>query len=152
MTVLKFFLYFIEAMSAILLIGVILLQKSRDQGLGLAFGAGVGESLFGSRAGNVLTKITIGLALVFLINTLLLAVISSRMATSTSVVDRIPNRSAPGGMPLTPTSRPLVPPSGSAIPASTPAPAAAPVAAPAAVPAPATPVPATPAPAPAPAQ
>ncbi len=64
-----------EVLVSILLIGIILLQKSREQGLGLAFGANVGESLFGSRAGNVLTKGTIILGSIFAANTLLIGVL-----------------------------------------------------------------------------
>ena len=43
-------LFSIEAIISVLLIGIILLQKSKDEGLGLAFGAGVGETDFGGRA------------------------------------------------------------------------------------------------------
>ena len=53
------------------------MQKTKSEGLGLAFGAGVGETLFGSRAGNVLTRITVVLGIVFLANTLVLAIIYS---------------------------------------------------------------------------
>lgn len=73
MNILRVFLLIIEVVCALLLIGVILLQKSRSEGMGLAFGSGMGESLFGSRAGNVLTRITIILGAVFLLNTLGLA-------------------------------------------------------------------------------
>jgi len=89
-------LIFIEVVTALLLIGIILLQKTKDEGLGLAFGAGVGESLFGSRAGNVLTKITIGLAVVFLSDTLLIGYMSAGTVRSGSVTDQLPaDRSAP---------------------------------------------------------
>ena len=63
----------IEGLVALLLIGIILLQKSKSEGLGVAFGGGMGETLFGSRAGNVLTKATIVLAVIFMANTLVLA-------------------------------------------------------------------------------
>ena len=63
----------IEVLVSLLLIGVILIQKSKGGGLGgSAFGGG-GESLFGVRTGNVLTKLTITLSIIFLANTLLLA-------------------------------------------------------------------------------
>lgn len=84
------FLIFIEIISALLLIGIILLQKTKDEGLGLAFGAGVGETLFGSRAGNVLTKITVTLAGIFLLNTLAIGYIAAGRVGSGSVVDRLP--------------------------------------------------------------
>ncbi len=90
------FLIFIEIVSALLLIGIILLQKTKDEGLGLAFGAGVGETLFGSRTGNVLTKITVTLAGIFLLNTLAIGYIAAGRVGTGSVVDRIPiQRSVP---------------------------------------------------------
>ena len=63
---------------AFLLIGVVLLQRSKDQGLGLAFGSGMGETLFGSQAVNVLVKITIVLSIIFFLNTMILARMFSR--------------------------------------------------------------------------
>ena len=66
-------LLIVEALCALMLIGLILLQKSKSEGLGMAFGGGAGEALFGARAGNVLTKMTVGLAITFLVTTLLLA-------------------------------------------------------------------------------
>jgi len=105
-------LVFIEVVSALLLIGIILLQKTKDEGLGLAFGAGVGETLFGSRAGNVLTKITIGLAIVFLVDTLWLGCMASGTVTYGSVTDRL-NESVPAqrsgpaaGLPTMPAPAP----------------------------------------------
>lgn len=88
-------LFAIEAIISVLLIGIILVQRSKDEGLGLAFGAGVGETLFGSRAGNVLTKITIGLATAFLLITIWIGYLLSGAARSSSVTDRLP--AAPAG-------------------------------------------------------
>lgn len=65
----------VEVLCCLLLIGLILLQKSKNEGLGLAFGAGAGESLFGARAGNVLSKATVVLGIVFMANSLLLGVL-----------------------------------------------------------------------------
>jgi preprotein translocase subunit SecG len=82
----------IDVFTALLLVGAILLQKSKDEGLGIAFGAGgMGESLFGSRTGNVLTKITIALAVIFLIDTMLIVKLSSR-GIRRSIVERVPAR------------------------------------------------------------
>ncbi len=68
----------VEVLCCLLLIGMILLQKSKSEGLGLAFGAGAGESLFGARAGNVLTKATVILGIVFMANSLLLGNLFAR--------------------------------------------------------------------------
>ncbi len=91
MGILRVLLIVVEVFTSVLLIGVILLQKSKGEGLGLAFGAGVGESLFGSRAGNVLTRATITLAAVFVLNTAFLGVLFTR-AHETSIIDQ---RTAP---------------------------------------------------------
>lgn len=113
-------LIFVEVVSALLLVGFILLQKTKDEGLGLAFGAGVGETLFGSRAGNVLTKITIGLATVFLVNTLLLGYLSSGGVASGSVTDREPvSTPAPLAAPESPV--PVIPATAPSTPAPAPA-------------------------------
>ncbi len=127
------FLIFIEIVSSLLLIGIILLQKTKDEGLGLAFGAGVGETLFGSRAGNVLTKITVTLAGIFLLNTLAIGYIAAGRVSSGSVVDRMPvQRSVPApSSAVTPT--PLaIPASEGNVEPQAPAPAQAPVQMPAA--------------------
>ena len=87
MAILRILLILVEVVTCLLLVGVILLQKSKGEGLGLAFGAGVGETLFGSRAGNVLTKITVTLGLVFLANTALLGIVFTHKSES-SIIDR----------------------------------------------------------------
>lgn len=75
MVIVRTLLIIFEVLVSLLLIGLILLQKSREQGLGMAFGANVGESLFGSRAGNVLTKGTVILGSIFALNTLVLGLL-----------------------------------------------------------------------------
>ncbi len=82
MAILRALLIVFEVLVSLLLIGLILLQKSREQGLGLAFGANVGESLFGSRAGNVLTKGTVILGSIFAANTLVLGLLYAGGAQS----------------------------------------------------------------------
>lgn len=75
MVFLKALFIVIEVLCCILLIGLVLLQRSKNEGLGLAFGAGAGESLFGARAGNVLSKATVVLGIVFMASTLILGVL-----------------------------------------------------------------------------
>lgn len=77
MDILKYLLLVVEVICSVALIGLILIQKSKSEGLGLAFGSGMGETLFGSRAGNILTKLTVIFAVVFLVNTLALSQIYS---------------------------------------------------------------------------
>ena len=86
MIAIKILLIVIEALCSFLLIGVILLQKSRGSGLGMAFGAETAESLFGARAGNVLIKATTWLGIIFLLNTPVLAKIYTHQQ-SHSLID-----------------------------------------------------------------
>lgn len=100
MSILISVLLIVEVLSAFLLIVVILAQKSKDQGLGMAFGSGMGESLFGSRAGNVLTRMTITLAVVFMLTTMVLGILFARGGRGTgSVMDGVA-----GEMPVAPAA------------------------------------------------
>ncbi|MFC1497574.1 preprotein translocase subunit SecG [Verrucomicrobiota bacterium] len=101
MAVLKIFLLMVEVITCLLLIGVVLLQKSKSQGAGLALGAGMGESLFGAQAGNVLTKATVILAVIFLLNTTILALLGSSGGKKTgSVMDGAVTTPPPSSQPV----------------------------------------------------
>ena len=69
MNVLIILLTVVEVLVSLLLIAVILLQRGKGEGAGVSFG-GAAEAVFGAQMGNVLTKSTIVLAFVFLVNTL----------------------------------------------------------------------------------
>jgi preprotein translocase subunit SecG len=115
----------LEALCAILLMAIILLQKSRSHGAaaGLAFGAGMGESLFGSQATTVLTKATVILTTFFLVVATLLAVLGSRVRGTggvRSVTDGLPSAPpAEAGAPMSggPGAAPMVPGGDMAAPA-----------------------------------
>ena len=123
MVFVKGILIFIEVVVSLLLVGAILIQRTKDEGLGLAFGGGVGESLFGSRTGNVLTKITIILGIVFLANTLALSLAISRTNGTGSIVR---SRAAPAATPQPMPAPASAPAAAPAQPAATPAPTPAP--------------------------
>lgn len=110
MNILIHFLMALEAVVCLMLIGIILIQRSKGHGLGLSFGGGAAESVFGGQMGNVLTRTTVVLAVVFLANTLLLAILKPR-GSSSDLVDAY--QEAPAAVPEA---------------AATPAPAAAPAA------------------------
>lgn len=86
MEVIRTLLIILEAACSLALIGLILLQKSKGEGLGMAFGSGGNDSLFGARAGNVLTKATVWIGILFLGNTLVLGVLYAGSAEK-SVMD-----------------------------------------------------------------
>jgi len=114
-------LVIIHALIAIALVISILLQSGRGGGLAGAFGGTMGGgSVFGGRgAGDFLAKVTAGLAIAFVVFTILINVISTRTGTSqTSAIAREASKQAPmggsGGMPQT------SPPGGGGLPESPP--------------------------------
>jgi len=68
------FLYALHFIVCFVLIGVVLLQRGKGADLGASLGGGGANTIFGSRgAGNFLTKITTGSAIVFMGTSLTLA-------------------------------------------------------------------------------
>lgn len=61
------FLLTLLALTSIFLMFIILLQRGRGGGLAGAFGGLGGQSAFGTKAGDVFTKITVGVAVVWVI-------------------------------------------------------------------------------------
>lgn len=76
------FLYVIEVIICVLLGAVVLLQKPKEGGLGVSFGGGTAEALFGAQTGNVLVKITIIFGTLFLLNTMVLSRLTSNSTDS----------------------------------------------------------------------
>jgi len=76
------FLYVFEVIVCLLLGAVVLLQKPKEGGLGVSFGAGTAEALFGAQTGNVLVKITVILGTIFLLNTIVLSRLTSHGSDS----------------------------------------------------------------------
>lgn len=113
MTVIRTLLIILEAACSLALIGLILLQKSKSEGLGLAFGGGGGESLFGARAGNVLTRATVGIGILFLVNTLILGMLFAGSAGESRVDQELAAQPAPAEqpaeMPQLPAEAPVAP-------------------------------------------
>ena len=123
-------LYVVEVLVCLMLALVVMLQKPKEGGLGGAIGGGMLEASLGADAGNVLIKTTAILGAVFLLNTLVLARLTST-AHSRSLMEAEPV--AEQAAPALPMAAPELP--------AAPAPAA-PAPAPAATPAPAAPAPA----------
>lgn len=98
MDILLRFLMFFEAVVCFLLIGIVLLQRTKGQGAGLSFGGGA-EAVFGAQMGNVLTRATVILAVLFLANTTLIVALPRR-ARGGSLADRIQQTAAPAAAAL----------------------------------------------------
>src|SRR5882762_7687857 len=58
--------------TALFLILLVLIQRGRGGGLAGAFGGMGGQSAFGTKAGDLFTKITIGVAIVWVVSTMLI--------------------------------------------------------------------------------
>lgn len=101
----------VHVITCLLLIGVVLLQQGKGADMGAVFG-GSSSTIFGSSgAGNFLTRLTTGLAVVFMLTSLTLTYTTARSVT-TSVFD-----SGPLGEPP-PLSEPVAQPAAEANPAA----------------------------------
>ncbi|MFN4153052.1 MAG: preprotein translocase subunit SecG [Paracoccaceae bacterium] len=108
----------IHLVLALLLVGVVLLQRSEGGGLGM--GGGGGGAMSGRAAATALGKVTWILAILFICTSITLTILAAQKAGSTSVIDQIgaPAPSpvipvAPSGtdlLPPAPTNAPLAPP------------------------------------------
>ncbi len=120
----------VQMLTAVAMIGLILIQHGKGADMGAAFGSGSSGSLFGaSGSANFLSRTTAVLAAIFFVCTLALAYFGNLRAPETggSVLEgSAPHTSAPA-----PAASGAAQIPGSAAPASAPA-AAAPAAAPAA--------------------
>ena len=123
MSILIGFLYVVEVVVCLLLGLVVMLQKPKEGGLGGAIGGGMLEASLGADAGSVLVKTTAILGAVFLLNTLVLARLTSTVH-SHSIMAREAEPTATEQAPALPMTAPELPaaPAAPALPAA-PAPA-----------------------------
>ena len=78
------FLTVLHVLVCLVLIVVVLLQRGKGAEIGAVFGGGAGSTVFGSRgAGNFLTKLTTGAAVVFMLTSLSLAYFATEGSEST---------------------------------------------------------------------
>jgi len=113
----------VQVLSAVAIVGLVLLQHGKGADMGAAFGSGASGSLFGaSGSSNFLSKSTALAAAIFFASTLGLSVLANERTGTTG-----------GGVMDSATAPAPAPVQGSAaIPSAAPAPAAVPEAAPAA--------------------
>lgn len=112
MNVLLTILLAVQMISAVAMVGLILVQHGKGADMGAAFGSGGSGSLFGaSGSANFLSRTTAVLATIFFVSTLALAYFGTPRAVSTSgsVLD---NAVVSAPIPAVPT--PVVPASGAA--------------------------------------
>lgn len=101
----------LHVLVALFLILVVLLQTGKGADIGSAFGGGSSQTVFGSRGGaTIMHKITTVAAVAFMVTSLVLAILSSRMATS--VIKEEPKAAAPAATqtaPVAPAPLPATP-------------------------------------------
>ncbi len=94
----------IHILVCFLLILIVLLQTSKGADIGAAFGGGASQTLFGSAGpGGFLTKITTGVAIIFMATSIGLAYMSSHR-TGSSIMKEAPKKTAPA-LPPTPVEK-----------------------------------------------
>ena len=95
----------IHVIVCFLMIGAILLQAGKGAEMGAAFG-GSSQTVFGSRGpGTFLSKVTVGAAIIFMLTSLGLAILSKERTFSSTVIDldKKDSSSAPTPAPAAPT-------------------------------------------------
>ena len=76
----------IHVIAALSLILTVLLQAGKGAAMGSGLGAGSSQTMFGSSgAGNFLTKFTTGIAILFMVTSLTLAVFSTKKKSSSLI-------------------------------------------------------------------
>jgi preprotein translocase subunit SecG len=129
MNVLLTIILAVQMLSAITMIGLILIQHGKGADMGAAFGSGSSGSLFGaSGSANFLSRTTAALATVFFACTLALAYFGNlRSPTSGSILERA-QQSAPAAAPAASGAGQIPATTAPAAASTAPAPAAAPAA------------------------
>ena len=98
----------VQLLTALVMIGLVLIQHGKGADMGAAFGSGASGSLFGATgSANFLSRATAALAAVFFLTSLGLSYIAtSRPRVSGSVMDAAPTQTAPAvPAPAVPDSR-----------------------------------------------
>jgi preprotein translocase subunit SecG len=130
---LRYVLTFIQVFSSLVIIALVLLQRGRGADAGAGFGAGASGTVFGARGASTgLSRATAIAALVFMVNSLVLAYTGTRdAATPKPLVETPAPVTAPAPLPA-PSTAPTSPATNNApsnaptIVPTTPAPSTAP--------------------------
>lgn len=75
---------------SVILCFIILIQESKNAGLGAAFGGSASDSMFGTSTADVLKTITSWLALAFLVSCVVLSMWTTSMGRSRQVESQFP--------------------------------------------------------------
>lgn len=78
----------IHVLVCFLMVGVVLMQRPKNEGLGAAFGGGMTENIFGAQTTHVLQKFTVWLGIFFFVITLVLAMLYTRRTAGETAIQR----------------------------------------------------------------
>jgi preprotein translocase subunit SecG len=108
MSILISILIAFHVLVCLLMVGVVLMQRPKNEGLGAAFGGGMTENIFGAQTTHVLQKFTVWLGIVFFALTLLLAIIYAKRGTGeTAIQQELLSQPVPAAT-TAPTATPIV--------------------------------------------
>ena len=98
---------------AVILIVIVLLQSGKGSDIGSAFGGGSSQTVFGGRgAATFLSKLTLAAAILFMVSSIALTILSERRGNSSVITEERVRQIAPA---------PASPPAGAPAPATSPA-------------------------------
>lgn len=96
-------LYTVNVVSALVMVGIILLQQGKGAEMGSGFGRGSSGSLFGARgSANFLTRCTSVLATAFFVSALLLTFYTNRRTTAEEIIEQLGTAPAPAASEVAP--------------------------------------------------
>jgi preprotein translocase subunit SecG len=131
---LRMILTCVQVFSALVIVGLVLLQRGKGAEAGAGFGAGASGTVFGARgATTALSRATAIFAAIFMINSLVLGYMGTKLgaeaAAQKTILDEAAGKApaAPvGGAPPPPAAAPAAVPDTTPAPVTTPAPLPAP--------------------------
>jgi preprotein translocase subunit SecG len=88
MSILISILIAFHVLVCLLMVGVVLMQRPKNEGLGAAFGGGMTENIFGAQTTHVLQKFTVWLGIVFFALTLLLAILYAKRGAGETTIQK----------------------------------------------------------------
>ena len=106
----------LQLLIAVILVLVVLLQRGKGADIGAAFGGGSSQTVFGGRgAATFLSKVTLAVAILFMISSLGLAIYSSHRGGSSVITEErakqaVPSPAPPAGAPAPPAAGQTSPP------------------------------------------
>ena len=109
----NYILLTIHILVCLSLIGIVLIQGGKGAEAGASFGGGGSNTVFGATGGQTfLSKVTTGVAVIFMLTSLALAIFWGQAGSSSIMPEQVAPASAPAAMPV--QSTPPAAPAGDA--------------------------------------